>query len=54
MHDLNLPVLLATGLQPVDYAIVLFYMVCMLAIGWVLSRKQVSLEDFFVAGHDVP
>ncbi len=54
MHDLNLPVLLATGLQPVDYAIVLFYTVCMLGIGWALSRKQMSLEDFFVGGHSMP
>ena len=54
MRDLNLPVLLATGLQPVDYAIVLVYTVCMLGIGWALSRKQVSLEDFFVGGHSMP
>lgn len=54
MRDLNLPVLLAAGLQPVDYAIVLLYMVCMLGIGWSLSRKQVSLEDFFVGGHSMP
>lgn len=54
MRDLNLPVLLATGVQPVDYAIVFFYMVSMLSIGWALSRKQVSLEDFFVGGHSMP
>ncbi len=54
MRDVNLPVLLAAGLQPVDYAIVLVYTVCMLCIGWVLSRKQVSLEDFFVGGHSMP
>ena len=54
MHDLNLPLLLATGLKPVDYAIVLVYTICMLGIGWALSRKQGSLEDFFVGGHSMP
>ncbi|MEJ7591335.1 MAG: hypothetical protein WKF77_07285 [Planctomycetaceae bacterium] len=46
--------LLAAGLQPVDYAIVFGYMVCMLGMGWYLSRKQVNIEDFFVAGRKMP
>jgi SSS family solute:Na+ symporter len=54
MQDLSLPTLLATGLQPIDYAVVFIYMVCMLSIGWYLSRKQVNIEDFFVAGRSMP
>lgn len=54
MHYLNLPVLLAVGLQPIDYAVVFVYMACMLGMGWHLSRKQVSIEDFFVAGRSMP
>ena len=54
MDSLRFPSLLAAGLQPVDYAIVFGYMVCMLGMGWYLSRKQVNIEDFFVAGRKMP
>lgn len=48
------PTLLAAGLQPVDYAIVFCYMLGMMTMGWYLSRKQVNIEDFFVAGRQMP
>lgn len=54
MDSLTFPTLLAAGLQPVDYAIVLVYMLGMLGMGWYLSRKQVNIEDFFVAGRKMP
>lgn len=54
MNSLTLPTLFAVGLQPVDYAIMLGYMLCMLAMGWYLSRKQVNIEDFFVGGRSMP
>ncbi len=54
MHSLNFQTLLAAGLQPLDYAVVFIYMICMLGMGWYLSRKQVSIEDFFVAGRSMP
>lgn len=54
MNSLTLPPLLAVGLQPVDYAIMLGYMICMLGMGWYLSRKQVNVEDFFVGGRSMP
>jgi len=44
----------AVGLQPVDYAIVFGYMFVMMTVGWYLSRKQVNIEDFFVAGRSMP
>jgi len=46
--------MLATGLQPFDYAVVFFYMICMVGMGWSLSRKQENTEDFFVAGRAMP
>jgi solute:Na+ symporter, SSS family len=54
MNNLTFPTLLAVGLQPVDYAIMVGYMCCMLAMGWYLSRKQVNIEDFFVGGRTMP
>ena len=54
MDSLRVPTLLAVGLQPVDYLIVFGYMVGMLSMGWYLSRKQVNIEDFFVAGRKMP
>ena len=45
---------LAIGLQPVDYAIVFLYMIGMLGMGIYLSRKQETIEDFFVAGRSMP
>lgn len=57
MNSINLsvsPLVLAAGLQSVDYAIVFGYMVCMMTVGWYLSRKQVNLEDFFVGGRSMP
>ena len=54
MDSLTFPTLLAAGLHPIDYGIVFFYMLCMLGMGWYLSRKQVTIEDFFVAGRKMP
>lgn len=54
MNSLTIPSLLAVGLQPVDYAIMFGYMLCMLGMGWYLSRKQVNIEDFFVGGRSMP
>jgi len=54
MNSPTFPTLLAAGLQPIDYGIVFFYMLCMLGMGWYLSRKQVNLDDFFVAGRKMP
>lgn len=48
------PILAATGLQPIDYAIVLLYMLAMLGMGLYLSRKQETLQDFFVGGRSMP
>lgn len=45
---------LAVGLQPVDYLIVFLYMTIMMWMGWYLSRKQVNIQDFFVAGRSMP
>jgi solute:Na+ symporter, SSS family len=45
---------LAVGLQPVDYLIVFLYMIIMMWMGWYLSRKQVNIQDFFVAGRSMP
>jgi SSS family solute:Na+ symporter len=54
MNSLMIPTLFAVGLQPVDYAIIAGYMLGMLGMGWYLSRKQVNIEDFFVAGRSMP
>ena len=54
MHEMTMPMLLATSLQPFDYIVVFVYMICMLGMGWYLSRKQVTIEDFFVAGRSMP
>lgn len=54
MHEMSLPTLLATSLQPFDYLVVFVYMICMLGMGWYLSRKQENIEDFFVAGRSMP
>jgi SSS family solute:Na+ symporter len=49
------PVTLATlGIQPVDYAIVFVYLLGMLLVGWWLSRRQETVEDFFVGGRRMP
>ena len=54
MQISGLPTLFAAALQPVDYAVVFIYMACMLSIGWFLARKQMNIEDFFVAGRSMP
>ncbi len=54
MDSLTFPTLLAAGLHPIDYGIVFCYMLGMLGMGWYLSRKQVTIEDFFVAGRKMP
>lgn len=44
----------STGLQAADYAIVLLYLVVVLAMGIWLSRRQKSSEEYFVAGRNMP
>ena len=43
-----------TGLHPIDYLIVFAYLLAMIGIGWRLSRKQETVEEFFVAGRKMP
>ncbi len=38
----------------VDYAIIGIYFVFVIAVGFVLKKKMVSSEDFFLAGHRIP
>lgn len=40
-------------LAPVDLAIVVFYFVLVLAIGWYLKRRSGTGEDFFMAGREM-
>lgn len=49
------PLLLAnTGLHAIDYVIVAVYMAAMLGIGYWLSRKQETSEEFFVGNRKMP
>src|ERR1700733_5401945 len=38
----------------VDYAIIGIYFIFVIAVGFVLKKKMVSSEDFFLAGHRIP
>src|SRR5512135_3478214 len=40
-------------LTPIDIAIVVFYFVIVLAIGWYLKRMANTGEDFFLAGREM-
>jgi solute:Na+ symporter, SSS family len=40
-------------LAPVDLAIIIFYFVLVLAIGWYLKRRSGTGEDFFMAGREM-
>ena len=42
------------GLQPLDYLVVLAYLVGVLGAGWYISREQKGGEDFFVARRSMP
>ena len=42
------PVLAAEGLMPLDFAIVAFYAVMTLWLGWYYSRRQASTQEYFV------
>jgi len=44
----------STGLHVVDYLIVFAYMALLLGIGWHLSRKQETSEEFFVGDRKMP
>lgn len=48
------PVLIAAGLYPVDYVVIFVYMLGMLAVGWYISRRQETSEEFFVGGRKMP
>lgn len=43
-----------TGLHTVDYVIVFAYMAAMLGVGWHLSRRQETSEEFFVGSRKMP
>lgn len=52
---MQMPFLLANmGLHVIDYVIVVVYMACMLGVGYWLSRKQETSEEFFVGGRKMP
>ncbi len=40
--------------HPIDYVIIAFYFVFVLAIGVIVSRRMKSSEDFFQAGRSIP
>ncbi|MDA0660177.1 MAG: hypothetical protein O3C60_15260 [Planctomycetota bacterium] len=48
------PLLAATGLQPIDYGIVFMYMLAMMGMGLYLAGKQETIQDFFVGGRSLP
>ena len=44
----------STGLQPLDYLVVLVYLAAVLLTGWYFSREQKEGDDYFVAGRQMP
>ncbi|NEG55853.1 sodium:solute symporter family protein [Bifidobacterium platyrrhinorum] len=42
------------SLQPIDYAILVFYFVVVIAIGWISGRRMKSSTDFLLAGRSMP
>jgi SSS family solute:Na+ symporter len=42
------------GLHPIDYLVVLIYLVGVLGVGWYFSRQQKQGEDYFLAGRQMP
>ncbi len=41
--------------NPIDLAVIVLYLICMLGIGWYGYRKTKGvLEEFLVAGRDIP
>ena len=41
-------------LHPVDFIIIIAYMIGVVVLGWYFSRKQKDLRDYFLSDHDVP
>ncbi len=41
-------------LAPIDYSIILTYVLFVLGIGWLLKEKTKTCEDFFHSGHGIP
>jgi SSS family transporter len=44
----------SSGIQPIDYLVVFVYLGIMLSFGWYFSRRQETVEDYFVAGRRMP
>lgn len=41
------------GLSQWDYLVIVIYMVAMIAMGWLIGKKQKTTEDFFLAGRNM-
>ncbi|HVW07820.1 MAG TPA: sodium:solute symporter family protein [Bryobacteraceae bacterium] len=41
-------------IQPIDYAILVFYFVFVLGTGWLLRRRVRTSSDFFLSGRSIP
>jgi len=56
MIDLSLPLTLATstvGLDPMDYGVMLIYLLIVFAIGWFYSRSSGNTEDYLLGGRSM-
>jgi SSS family transporter len=49
-----MPVVFATGLQPIDYLVVFAYMVGLVGVGVFIARRQKTAEQFFVGDRHMP
>ena len=47
-------ILASTGLQSLDYLVVLVYLIGVLGAGWYFSRSQTKTDEFFVAKRQMP
>ena len=54
MPVLQITLAQAVGLQTIDYAVVLVYLLGVLAVGCFFSRRQHETSEFFVGGRRMP